>query len=92
MAISIQEHSQLLTSKVIDSFKEVQPVREGFSGLLLKPVKEFNTNELEDLLIDIGNKKGILRNIEFKDKFVTFKHSVNLVDLFLRVFKKIIKH
>ena len=66
--------------------------KEGFSGLLLKPLKEFNINELKDLLIDIGNKKGVLKNIEFKDKFVTFKHSANLVDLFLRVFKKIIKH
>ncbi len=66
--------------------------KEGFSGLLLKPLKEFNINELKDLLIDIGNKKGVLKNIEFKDKFVTFKHSANLVDLFLRVFKRIIKH
>lgn len=66
--------------------------KEGFSGLLLKPINDFNKKELENLLIDISNKKGILKNIEFKDKFVTFKHSVNLVDLFLRVFKKMIKH
>lgn len=68
---------------------------EGFSGLLLKPTIEFNKNQLEDLLIDIIKKKGIVKNIKFKDKFEVFKHSVdkvnnNLVDSFLRNFKKIL--
>lgn len=69
--------------------------KKGFSGLLLKPVKEFNKNELEDLLINIMNKKGIVKNIRFKDRFATFKHSINitnnnLVDSFSRAFKKIL--
>ena len=51
MAISIQEHSQLLTSKVIDSFKEVQPVREGFSGL-------FPSETTPTLYVDITVRRG----------------------------------
>lgn len=51
MAISIQEHSQLLTSKVIDSFKEVQPVREGFSGL-------FPPETTPTLYVDITVRRG----------------------------------
>lgn len=69
--------------------------KEGFSGLLLKPIKEFDKNELEDLLINIIKKKGIVKNIKFKDKFAIFKHSIdkktnNLVDSYLRNFKKIL--
>ncbi|MDN5079603.1 hypothetical protein O8C89_03600 [Aliarcobacter butzleri] len=68
---------------------------EGFSGLLFKPTKEFDKKELEDLLMDFINKKGIVKNIEYKNKFVIFKHSVdkinnNLVDSYLRNFKKIL--
>ena len=70
--------------------------KEGFSGLLLKPIKEFDKNELEDLLINIIKKKGIVKNIKFKDKFAIFKHSIdkktnNLFDSYLRNFYKIIK-
>lgn len=68
---------------------------KGFSGLLLKPINEFNKSELEDLLINIIKKKGIVKNIKFKDKFEVFKHSLDktkndLVDTFLRNFKKMI--
>lgn len=51
MAISIQEHSALLTSKVIAVFKEKNPVREGFSGL-------FPSETTPTLYVDIRVKRG----------------------------------
>lgn len=51
MAISIQEHSALLTSKVIDSFKEQIPVKEGFSGL-------FPSETTPTLYVDITVRRG----------------------------------
>lgn len=51
MAISIQEHSALLTSKVIGSFNEEIPVREGFSGL-------FPSETTPSFYVDITVKRG----------------------------------
>lgn len=54
MAISIQEHSSLLTSKVIGSFTDKSPIREGFSGL-------FPAETTPTLYVDITVKRGTAR-------------------------------
>lgn len=67
---------------------------EGFSGLLLKPDKEFNETTLQNKILKIIDAKGILKNINFKSKSIIFKHYIDkksgsMENCFLKNFKRL---
>jgi hypothetical protein len=69
---------------------------EGFSGLLLKPLNEFDKAILEENIMTVIKAKGILKNATFKIKNVIFKHAVDkksgsLIDCYSKNFRKILK-
>jgi len=54
MAISIQNHTNLLTTKVVGKFKEMIPVRAGFSSVF---PRETTPSYFVDVMVQRGNQK-----------------------------------